>query len=221
MLYFRSIKNHTVLHLLTNYLWQYKSVSIPGVGTIFIHCQPSQVNVVDKLIVPPSYVAELQAKADVTEHQLYFLKRHLQKEKEEIVHDLRFFGDALQEKINGPGFEWQGLGFINRSTQTLPLHLGCLQPVPAAKVVRADAQHAVLVGDHQVIGSASLTGSEERVETIEKKKPVLILVGWILLLLSLLVIAFILYTGKFRVNAAGSKLAPSAYHAITIANEKA
>ena len=204
-----------MLHLLTNYLWQYKSVSIPHVGTILLHCQPAQVNVVDKLIMPPSYMAELKAKADVTEHQLYFLGQHLDKGKEEIVHDLQFFGDALQEKINGPGFEWQGLGIINRSTQTLPVVVSALQPVPAAKVLRADAQHAVLVGDHQVIGSASLVESDSVI--IKKNKSVLIAIGWMLLLLSILAIAFLLYTGKFRVNAAGSKqsLTGSIFSAVT------
>ncbi|RYY00502.1 MAG: hypothetical protein EOO53_21790 [Gammaproteobacteria bacterium] len=45
-------------------------------------------------------------------------------------------------------------------------------------------------------------------EVSKTNRSLLVIAGWILLLLSILFIIFHLYTGKFKVNAAGSKQAP-------------
>ena len=198
-----------MLNYLTTYLFQYKSVSIPHVGTLQIVQQPPQLNVVDKIILPPSFSVVIKKEEDVSMHQLQYLENILQKGRDNIVSDLRFFGDKLQEKINGPGFEWAGLGTITRSTQTIPLVAGSLEPVPAERVMRHDAQHKVLVGDQHMVSGG--TTSEEIVEEDVARRSILVIIGWVLLLLSLAFIAFQLYAGKFRINAAGSKQAPSSY----------
>jgi hypothetical protein len=207
VLYFRSLKASNVLNHLTSYLFQYKSVSIPNVGTLQLVQQPSQLNVVDKLILPPTYFVELKKDDKVSTHQLVYLNQLLQRGIDEVERDLVFFGGRLQEKINGPGFTWEGLGTFTPGTQTLPLAVKALAPVPAERIIRQDARHQVLVGDQQ-----RLSGTGEETEAAVKSgRSVLIIIGWVLLLLSLLFIGYHLYTGRFRINSTGSKQSPVVY----------
>lgn len=198
-----------MLNHLTNYLFQYRSVSIPHVGTIQLVQQPPQLNVVDKLMLPPTYSLELKTGGEVSDHQLTYLNAVLQRGKDDVLRDLRFFGDKLQEKINGPGFTWEGVGTITRSTQSLPLSMNALEPVPAQRVIRQDARHKVLVGDQQMLSGPA---PETYVERTIGKRSIYLTIGWIVLVLSLLVIAFLLYQGRFRINSTGSKQAPTVFH---------
>ncbi len=85
-----------------------------------------------------------------------------------------------------------------------------MQLVKAEKVTRPDAEHQILVGD-QHRTSGQMTERRTLVEVVKKKRSLYLLAGWILLILSILVIVFFLYTGKFKVNAAGSKQNPFGY----------
>ena len=193
-----------MLQPLTKYLFQYRTVSIPQVGTIQIIQHPAQLDVVGKSITPPSFFVELKNKDDVPKHQLDFLQSFLGRTKDDVLLDLNFFGSALHEKINGTGFEWERLGTFTRSTQRLPIKLNSIGPVTAEKVTRADAEHQILVGD-QHRTSVQMAGRRTVSEVAVKERAWYIVAGWILLILSVLAIVFFLYTGKFKVNAAGSK----------------
>lgn len=193
-----------MLHLLTKYLLQYKTVSIPHVGTIQIVQRPAQLDVADKRLSPPAFVAELKQNEEVPEHQLNFLETCLDKTKDDVLKDLKLFGDKLQEKINGPGFEWKGLGFISRSTRSVPLTIGGFEPIAAQKIARAGAEHQILVGDQQMT-SVQMNERRTIADIVEEKKPWFVIAAWILLLLSILIIILFLYLGKFKVDAAGSK----------------
>lgn len=212
VLYFRSLKASNVLNHLTRYLFQYKCVSIPNVGTFQIVQQPPQLNVVDKIILPPLYFIEIRKEDEVSDHQLNFLDAILKRGKDEIQRDLQFFGNKLQEKINGPGFTWDGLGTITCSTQSLEISTSALEPIPAERVLRQDARHNVLVGDRQRLSGGS---GEAETEAAEKKRSLFVIIGWVLLLLSILFIVFYLYIGKFRVNAAGSKQSPTSFQVLS------
>ncbi len=180
-------------------------------GTIQIVHQPVQLDVVDKRLQPPSFIAQFKRREDITEHQLNFLDGFLNRGKEAVSKELQFFGDNVQEQINDSGFDWKGLGIITKSTHTLPLTIVGLEVIRAEKIMRADAQHNILVGDREM---TSVQMTERRVGNevvVEKKTSIYILVGWGLLILSVLAIAFFLYTGKFKVNAAGSKQRPVGY----------
>ncbi|HVG40442.1 MAG TPA: hypothetical protein VM888_02430, partial [Chitinophagaceae bacterium] len=69
-----------------------------------------------------------------------------------------------------------------------------LQPVAANKVIKENAQHAVLVGEQEM-----QSGSMENVRTIahdKKKRPVTTIIGFVLLLLSLLFLGYYFYTNR-------------------------
>lgn len=195
-----------MFNYLTKYLLQYKRVSIPSVGTIHLVQQPAQLNVADKLILPPFYATEFSNEDDVPEHQLSFLSSSLNEERENIQQSLNELGLWLKEKMNGEGFDWKGIGVIQPSNEAVAvLPIKALEPVPAEKVFRQGAEHRVLVGD-QHLTSTQIAGLKE--ETTKSKRSVLVIIGWIVLLLSILYIIFVLWQGKFRVGATGSKSAP-------------
>lgn len=201
-----------MLHLLTKYLLQYRTVTIPHVGTINIVQYPSQLDVADKRLQPPSFSFRLKGEEDITDHQLNFLSSFLQKENNWVLEELKQFGDRLYDKINGPGFEWNGLGKLDRSTQSFPVLQKGLTVIAAERVIRENPDHQVLVGDRQ---TSSLAIADEKLVEKEQttKRSSLIVIGWILLLLSILAIGFFAYKGKFRVNSSGSKMPASGFMA--------
>lgn len=213
-LYFRSLKANSVFNQLTKYLLQYKRVSIPSVGTIQLVQQPSQLNVADKLLLPPTYTVGLKDEETVPDHQLNFLAAALKEEKESILYSLQELGSWLQEKVRGEGFDWKGIGTIRQNGPAVLIPVDGLGEVPAERVIRQDAEHQVLVGD-QHLTSTQITGRKEVEEVVTgSKRSIFMIIGWIVLILSILYIIFVLYQGGFRVGATGSKAAPTGHHQV-------
>lgn len=186
---------------------QYRTVSVPHVGTFRIVQQPAQLDVADKRILPPAFAAELSTGGDVPDHQLDYLNAALGNGRDAVSKELSFLGDKIHEHINGAGYDWEGLGRITRSTQSLPLRIAGLEAVAAEKVIRQHAQHNILVGDKEM-RSGEMPERLTAIGTDDERQKLLNVIGWILLALAIMVIAYFLYAGKFNTNAAGSKLHP-------------
>ncbi len=182
----------------------YRRVSLPSVGTIQLVQVPAQLNVADKTIQPPTFSAELKDDATVPDHQLAYLSAALRQDKDSVRQSLNDLGAALKERIEDEGFLWNGIGTIRRSGK-IEMELPALEPLPAERVMRHDAEHMVLRGD-QHMTSTEIAGLKEA--TPGKRRSIFVIIGWIVLVLSLLFIIFILYQGKFRIGASGSKQAP-------------
>lgn len=210
-LYFRSLNPNNVFKQLTNYLLQYRRISIPSVGTIRLIQQPAQLDVANKIITPPSFTTEISCDESVPEHQLAFLSAALQEERGRVLDRLSDLGQRLQSKLQGNGFEWKGIGWISQSGATSEVAPAMLQPVRAERVLRPGAEHSVLVGDQQRT-SGQMSGLKEEAGLVaEKERSVWMIVGWTLLGLAILYIVFLLYQGKFRVGSTGSKQSPTGY----------
>ena len=151
--YFRSLKVNNVLNLLTKYLLQYRTVTIPHVGTIQLVQHPSQLDVADKIIQPPSFSAEIKREENVSAHQLNFLDHFLKRGHHSVLHDLKQFGDGLHDKINGPGFEWNGFGTLDSKTQSFSIPVEGLYAITAERVMR---ENPVLKNDPE-----NLTGVQK------------------------------------------------------------
>lgn len=184
-------------------------MSIPSVGTITLEQQPASLNVVDKMMLPPSYKVSIRQEESIPDHQVVYLSVALQEERGEVLQRLNNLGQQLHDRIKSGGFYWKGIGLLSTDPGPMPLSLPALDPVPAERVVRQDASHSVLVGDQQLT-STQLTGVKEEVaEVAEKERSIFVIIGWILLVLSVLYIVFVLYQGKFRVGSTGSRQAPT------------
>ncbi|NTS40201.1 hypothetical protein HRG84_04725 [Flavisolibacter sp. BT320] len=196
---------------LTNYLLQYRQVSIPSVGTIRLVRQPAQLDVAAKIITPPSYRTEITPGDVVPEHQLAYLSASLEAEKHSVMDRLSAFGQNLRQQVKGDGFNWKGIGWIGLDNGQNVISPSVLQPIPAERVLRQDAEHNVLVGDQEMTYTQMAGRREEATTIAVAKRPLAIIVGWVLLALAILFIVFLLYQGKFRVGATGSKQSPTGF----------
>ena len=196
-----------MLNHLTRYLLQHKKLSIPTVGTLTVVQHPAQLMMAEKMIMPPSYSLEISKEADVPEHQLQFLNTALGKEESETLKALSDFGKTMRTGFDGEGFYWEGIGNIRSATQTMPLTSATMNPVIAEKVIRQDASHAVLVGDREM--TLVQMADRKTALVIAKRYPLAIIIGWVMLILSIIAIALILYAGKFNAGASGSKFPTS------------
>lgn len=199
-----------MLNHLTAYLLQHKQVGIPHVGTLRLLQRPPALNVADKVIEPPSCAVEISRTETISEHQWTFLESSTGRNKEAVANDLRSFGDSLWYKMNNGGFDWEGLGTITNEGQPLVFAVAALQPMPAEKVVRPDAAHKILVGDREIQSVQSVAENKETTSA-QKRRPLSVMIGWTLLLLSVVAVVLVLYSGKFTVNAAGSRLSPKSW----------
>lgn len=191
---------------LTKYFTQYKQVSIPEVGSFELVYQSATLDVANKLLQPPSYFTNYSKTDLVKEHQLNFLAVHLQTDKPSVEKQLIQFGKELKNQIQSDSFLWKGIGRLeNRDTRILfhpdYAETEVLQPIVAERVLREDAMHTVLVGEKEVQRSHV---PETAIDSL-RKKPVAIIVGWILAVLAIGAILFMLYRGNFQSTATGNK----------------
>lgn len=208
-LYFRSLNPNSVFKQLTNYLLQYRQVCIPSVGTIRLVQQPAQLDVADKTITPPCYRTEISSEEAVPEHQLAFLSAALHEEKDRVLELLSALGQRIREKMDGNGFDWKGVGWMGSSGVSEAMTPSLLQPVRAERVLRSDPEHSVRVGDREMTSRQLSERREEGEIAPQKKRSVWMIAGWVLLALAILFIVFMLYQGKFRIGATGSRQSPT------------
>src|SRR5882757_4052561 len=140
---------------LNSYLFQHKSISIPGLGTIFMETLPASIDTSTKNILPPLYYFRFDKYADAPEREFFsYLAAQKNVEDYEALKMYSEFAFELRNKINlEEKVKWEGVGELKKDYEGNILFessLGnpfFLQPVPARKVIHPDAKHLLLVGD--------------------------------------------------------------------------
>ena len=206
-LYFRSLKRIKVLSLLTKYLLQFHRLVIPHVGSFELVQHPAAYNVVDKLLIPPSFSLSWNNNDVLPEHQLDFLASCIQSDPDSIKTELDQFGKRLSAKVQKDSFDWNGIGRLRHDGGSIaidqePMTLQGLGSVPAHKVIRENVEHSMLVGDQQMT-------SQQVTDTLArpgKKRSITLLIGWILLIVTILAILFLLYRNGFNPLTSGLKM---------------
>lgn len=199
-LYFRSLKSTKVLSLFTKYLVQYGRVCIPHIGSFELVCEPPQHDVADKLFTAPVYHMRFSSQDKVTEHQYKFFSFRDHPGRDA----LHSFGANLKERIGREPFQWNDFGTLKLESRSVlfepqPLKLSSLQPVPALKVTRNNAQHQVLVGDQEMQSGAVSDMLNQQAPAKEYH----MLAGWIILVLAIIAILVYLFLNNFQVTASG------------------
>jgi hypothetical protein len=187
-----------VLPILTQYLFRYKTLSIPHVGTFQLVPSAPEFNVVDKELLPPTYHLQWQKDGAVSEHQKHFLSsRYNELELEQT-------GERMAAMLQQQAFEWQGIGVLRRAGEAViveqnQLQLLGLTAVPANKVLRENAVHQMRVGNRET-DSQVMTGELSHKKT---KPPVLLIIAVVLLGIAILAILYFLYRARWEPGAAG------------------
>ena len=195
-----------MLQELARYLFQYKYVAIPGIGSFELNYQSAFFDVTRKLISPPFYATQFSKKDVVKEHQIQFLAANLKTDGLSAQHQLQEFGSELKSRIQHEILYWKGVGKLeHRNAQILfqPENLSTgLAPIPAEKIIRSNALHKVLIGEREFEKSHV----QDPTTTAARKTNYAVLIGWLLLVVAAIAIFLLLYTGKFDITTTGNKM---------------
>jgi hypothetical protein len=198
-----------VLPLITKYLLQHKRVSIPHVGSFELKTRPPQQDFAANQVLAPVFITEYSSVDEVPDHQFRYFSQVRGHDKESVEQELLVFGQRLKETIQRRSLNWKGFGVLEAEDQGIvfqpqEIRLGSLQPVPAARVIRPSAQHRVLVGE-QDLSSKQANDILQQPAAAPPKRSWADLIGWIVLALAVLAIAFLLYRHSFSPTSGGLK----------------
>lgn len=185
---------------------QHKKVCIPNIGTFELVQHSPEWNVADKIFLPPFFVTTFTKEENLSNHQLDFFYS-----KEKFKNDLISFGEKLKNKIQQDVFVWNGLGmfryeFNELIFEPLKIELNSLQPVPAERTIRENPQYTLLSGEQELTSAEASEVLNQQEEIEKQKRPLFIIIGWILFILALLAIIIFLYINKFEPNSSGLQL---------------
>ncbi len=140
---------------LNGYLFQHGSISIPGLGTIHIDRVPAMVDTPNHQILPPLHNFRFDKYFDAPDREFFlYLSEQKNIPDYEAIKWYSEFSYSLREKIRlEEKVQWDGVGVLKKdfsgnivfeSSAGNPFFL---EPVPATKVIRANAEHSLRAGD--------------------------------------------------------------------------
>jgi hypothetical protein len=141
---------------LYQYLVHYKSLSVPGIGTISLLRNPAVTDFPAKLVNPPSYTFTLESPAQPSSSGFfYWLSNALGiSDREAVIRFNDFSFDLRRQILDGAKIEWDGVGTLEKSLagdirfNPFP-NTGYESAVNAEKVIREKPEHMVRVGESE------------------------------------------------------------------------
>jgi hypothetical protein len=144
-----------MFEILNGYLFLHKSISVPGLGTIYMESLPASMDSSTKHMLPPLYYFRFDKLVDSPDREFF---TYLAGQKDiadfEAIKAYTEFSFELRDQISrDEKVQWEGVGELRRDTEgniVFESSLGnpvFMQPVLARKVIRPDAKHVLLVGD--------------------------------------------------------------------------
>ena len=195
---------------LYSYLLQHKSLSIPGLGTIFIERVPARSDFVNKQLLPPAYHFRFNKYFDAPGKDFFAYLALQQKMADyEAIRWYNEWAYELRNKISSENpVTLEKLGVLHKdfsgeisfeAERPVPSYL---EAVPAKRVIRSQSKHTVLVGDREFSNQQAAEFLHE--ETIVEKES-----WWIYALVltafSLIVLFFHFYKNGFTADAIGNQ----------------
>lgn len=198
-----------MLEILHQYLIQNKSLSLPGLGTLQLQHIPAISNFSDHVIFPPMHKVVFDDMQDTPGKSLFqYVASTMGIEEWEAIKKINDFAYELKNRLKEKkSFEWHEIGILsydeagNIVLDSQTLSYSFMQPVPAVRVVRADASHLILRGDTEVSGSFLPANIPEEITASGKN----VFRKWwfwamVLATASLVLLAFHFYNNGFSIN---------------------
>jgi hypothetical protein len=143
--------------VLNTYLFQHRSISIPGLGTIYLETFPAEADVADRTILPPVYRFRFDKYFDAPDAAFFSYLAHQRNVVDyEAIKWYNEFSFELRNRIRTEEqVSWDGVGILKKDGagnvlfESVKAPALFLQPTPALRVNRHDAQHTLLVGDRE------------------------------------------------------------------------
>jgi hypothetical protein len=195
---------------LYNYLLQHKSLSIPGLGTIFIERVPAQSDFVNRQILPPSFHFRFDKYFDAPDKEFF---TYLAQQKEIADYEaIRWYNEWAYELRNQIRTDrpviLSRVGELKKDLsgdivfEPHRIDPSYLAPVPAERVIRTHAKHTVLMGDREMTNDEAVEALHEE-NNVEKES------WWVyalvLIAIALLILFFHFYKNGFSASAIGNQ----------------
>jgi hypothetical protein len=143
--------------VLNAYLFQHRSISIPGLGTIYLETFPASADVADRTMLPPVYRFRFDKYFDAPDKEFFsYLSAQGNMLDFEAIRWYNEFSFNLRNRIRSEEeVPWEGVGILKKDGggnilfESAPAPAFFQQPTPAIRVNRQDAQHTLLVGDRE------------------------------------------------------------------------
>lgn len=194
-----------MLEILTRYLHQYGQLYIPYIGSFEVVVQPARLEFAERLLYPPAFEVRHSEEGSLKDSQVEYLQEEWDTDGANVEKRLQQFGRQLKDRLSGGSFTWPGLGVLHYRQNRVAFEgtpLVRLAPVEAHKVIREHAQHTVLIGEQEV-QSGDVAGY---IQDTERKRSVLVVIGWILLALAILFLVFYFYKEGVNPESSGSRM---------------
>ncbi len=144
--------------LLHYYFIQNRSLSLPGIGTFELFRVSAQTDFANKKILAPSYTISFDKMNDTPDKEMFQYissKKNISEwEAMKLVNDIAH--ELKQQLRTGEEVEWKGIGILKPDSsgdiifEPDRLKYDFIPHVEAERVIRVDADHRMLVGDHEV-----------------------------------------------------------------------
>ncbi|MBC6489988.1 hypothetical protein BC349_03340 [Flavihumibacter stibioxidans] len=146
---------HFYMEILNSYLYQQKSISIPGLGTLHMERMPARTDFVNRRLLPPGFNFRFDKYFDAPGKDFFgYIAAKKQIPDFEAIKWYNEFAFDLRTKIrNKEKAEWPELGyfqadengeiFFEAKYENFPV----LPAVDAVRILRENAEHHLLVGD--------------------------------------------------------------------------
>ena len=199
--------------ILNSYLLQHKSINIPEVGSIYIQNKAAITDFVNKQLFPASFSYRFDRYYDIPDAGLYdYLAAKKGISEEEAISWYKDYAENIRTKLKTDGYyAMEGIGVFKKdSTGDLVFEeqhklLPVLPPVPAKRVIRKDAKHAILVGDKEKtnVQMSEMLQEPEIPQPVKKDRWWIYAV--ILFAIGLLILLFHFYNTGFRWTGTGNQ----------------
>ena len=198
-----------MLEILHQYLIQNKSLSLPGLGTLQLQRIPAISNFSDHVILPPMHKVIFDDMQDTPGKSLFqYVASKMNIEEWEAIKKVNDFSYELKNLLKEKkSFDWHKIGTLsydeagNLVLDSQALSYSFMQPVPAVRVIRADASHLILRGDTEVSESFLSANASEEIAASRKN----VFHKWWFWAVALAIAAFTLlavhfYNNGFNIN---------------------
>lgn len=146
-----------MFQVLNAYLFQHRSISIPGLGTIYLETFPANMDVADRTILPPLYRFRFDKYFDSPDREFFaYIASQRNILDYEAIREYNEFSTELRNRIRSEELvEWEGVGTLRKDEggnilfAPIPASGLFMTPTPAIRINRQNAQHTLLVGDQE------------------------------------------------------------------------
>lgn len=162
--------------VLTSYLLQHKSISIPGLGTVYIERIPAQTDFVNKQLLPPGYYFRFDKYFDAPDREFFtYLAQQKDMADYEAIKWYNEWAYELRSRLRNDESEvWPGVGTLKKDASGEIIFeasgsIPSLQdPAPASRIIHSNARHTMLVGDKEIVREIN---EENTTEYIPEEAP--------------------------------------------------